>query len=167
MPLVSPDNFDIFCLPVDLQVMIVQPVVPQDQTLLPKTCDGQLCALQVVLIGQDDVSYVCDCAGVVCGAVDIVDWDQGCIGMLLSFAHSMSMKQPVALQSMRACVHHLTMVSVNSISTSTARDIGPGLAATMYLTGNRHSQAGRQLHRFEMGGWEGVCMTSVPLATHI
>jgi hypothetical protein len=42
--------------------------------------------------------------------------------MLLSFAHSMSMKQPVALQSMRACVHHLTVVSVDSISTFTRRE---------------------------------------------
>jgi hypothetical protein len=25
---------------------------------------------------QDDIGYVCDCAGVVCGAVDIVDRDQ-------------------------------------------------------------------------------------------
>jgi hypothetical protein len=84
--------------------------------------------------------------------------------MLLSFAHSMSMKQLVALQSMRACVHHLTAVSVDLISTSTVRDISPGLAATMYLMGNRHSQAGMQLRRFGMGGWEGVCMTSVLFA---
>jgi hypothetical protein len=48
----------------------------------------------------------------------------------------MSMKQPVAPQSMRACVHCLTAVSVDSISTSTTRDIGSGLAVTMYLTGN-------------------------------
>jgi hypothetical protein len=49
--------------------------------------------------------------------------------MLLSFAHSMSMKQPVALQSMRACVHRLTALSVDLISMSTTRDIGPGLTA--------------------------------------
>jgi hypothetical protein len=61
---------------------------------------------------------------------------RGHVGMLLSFAHSMSMKQPVAPQSMRACVHHLTTVSIDSISTSTARDIGPRLATTMYLMGN-------------------------------
>jgi hypothetical protein len=87
--------------------------------------------------------------------------------MLLSFAHSMSMKQPVAPQSMRACVHRLTAVSVDLISTSTTRDISPGLAATTYLTGNRCSQAGRQLRRFGMGGWEGVCTTSVLFVTHI
>jgi uncharacterized membrane protein YoaK (UPF0700 family) len=87
--------------------------------------------------------------------------------MLLSFAHSMSIKQPVALQSMRACVHHLTAVFVDSISTSTARDMGPGLAATTYLTGNQHSQAGKRLRRLELGGWEGVFMTSVLFATHI
>jgi hypothetical protein len=29
----------------------------------------------VVLIAQDHVGYVCDCASVVCGAVDIVDQD--------------------------------------------------------------------------------------------
>jgi hypothetical protein len=56
------------------------------------------------------------------------------MGTLLSFAHLMSMKQPVALQSMRACMHRLTTVSIDLISTSTARDIGPGLTATMYLT---------------------------------
>jgi hypothetical protein len=37
-------------LPVDLWVVIVQPVVPQDQALLPKLCDGLLCMLRVVLI---------------------------------------------------------------------------------------------------------------------
>jgi hypothetical protein len=87
--------------------------------------------------------------------------------MLLSFAHSMSMKQPVAPQSMRACVHCLTVVSVDSISTSTVRDIGPGLAATTYLTGNRRSQAGRQLCWFGIGGWEGVCTTSVLFVMHV
>jgi hypothetical protein len=55
---------------------------------------------------------------------------------------------------MRACVHHLTAVSVDSISTSTARDMGPGLAVTTYLTGNQCSQAGKQLHQLELGGWE-------------
>jgi hypothetical protein len=68
---------------------------------------------------------------------------------------------------MRACVHRLTAVSVDSISTSTARDMGPGLAATTYLTGNRRSQAGKQLHRLELGGWEDVCTASVLFATHI
>jgi hypothetical protein len=61
------------------------------------------------------------------------------------------------------CVHCLTVVSVDLISTSTARDIGPGLAAMMYLTGNRRSQAGRQLYQFEMGGWEGVCVRATLL----
>jgi hypothetical protein len=61
---------------------------------------------------------------------------RGCVGILLSFTHSMSIKQPVALQSMRACIHHLTAVSIDSISTSTVRDIGLGLAATTYLMGN-------------------------------
>jgi hypothetical protein len=31
---------------------------------------------------------------------------------------------------------------ISTISTFTARDMGLGLAATMYLTGNQHSQAG-------------------------
>jgi hypothetical protein len=89
------------------------------------------------------------------------------VGILLSFAHSMSMKQPVALQSMRLCVHHLTAVSIDSISTSIMRDIGPGLAATTYLMGNQCSQAGRQLRQFGMRGWEVVCMTSVLFVMHI
>jgi hypothetical protein len=38
--------------------------------------DGQLCALQVVLIVQNDVGYVCNHACVICGAIDIVDGDQ-------------------------------------------------------------------------------------------
>jgi hypothetical protein len=79
----------------------------------------------------------------------------------------MSIKHPVALQSMRACVHRLTAMSVNSISTSTARDMGPGLAAATYLTSNRCSQAGKQLRQLELGGWEGVCTASVLFATHI
>jgi hypothetical protein len=29
----------------------------------------------VGLIAQDDVGYVCDCAGVICSAIDIVNWD--------------------------------------------------------------------------------------------
>jgi hypothetical protein len=61
---------------------------------------------------------------------------RGHVGILLNFANSMSIKQPVALQSMRALVHHMAAVSVDSISISTMRDIGPGLAATTYLTGN-------------------------------
>jgi hypothetical protein len=92
---------------------------------------------------------------------------RGCIGILLSFAHSMSIKQPIALQSMRACVHHLTTMCVDSISTSTARDMGPGLAATTYLTSNRCSQAGKRLCQLELGGWEGVCMASVLFVMHI
>jgi hypothetical protein len=59
--------------------------------------------------------------------------DRGYVGTLLSFAHSMSIKQPVALQSMRACVHHLTTVSVDLISMSTARDIGPGLVVGYHI----------------------------------
>jgi hypothetical protein len=77
---------------------------------------------------------------------------RGRVGMLLSFAYLMSMKQPLAPQSMRACVHCLTAVSVDSISISTVRDIGPGLAAMTYLMGNRRSQAGRHLRQFGMGG---------------
>jgi hypothetical protein len=64
-------------------------------------------------------------------------------------------------------VRRLTAVSVDSISTSTVRDISPGLAATTNLTGNRRSQAGRRLRRFGMGGWEGVCTTSVSFVTPI
>jgi hypothetical protein len=64
-------------------------------------------------------------------------------------------------------VHRLTAVSVDSISTLTMRDISPGLAATMYLTGNRRSQAGRRLCRLGMGGGEGVGTTSVLFAAHI
>jgi hypothetical protein len=65
------------------------------------------------------------------------------MGMFLSFTHSMSMKQPVVPQSMRACVHQLIAVSVDSMSTSTRRDISPGLTATTSLTGNQHPQAER------------------------
>jgi hypothetical protein len=64
-------------------------------------------------------------------------------------------------------MHRLTAMSVDSISTSTVRDMGPGLAATTYLTGNRRSQAGKRLRRLELGGWEGVCMASVLFAMHI
>jgi hypothetical protein len=46
------------------------------------------------------------------------------------------LQQPVALQSMRAYVNHLTTVSVDLISTSTTMDIGPGLATTTFLTSN-------------------------------
>jgi hypothetical protein len=121
---------------------------------------------------QTDVPlhYVCDCAGIVCSAIDIVDRDrlgEGTCGDVVELAHSMSMKQPIAPQSIRACVHCLIVVSVDSISMSTRRDISPGLAATTYLMGNRRSQAGRQLHWFGMGGWEWVCTTSVPFAAHI
>jgi hypothetical protein len=64
-------------------------------------------------------------------------------------------------------VRRLTVVSIDSISTSTVRDIGPGLAATTNLMGNRRSQAGRQLRRWGMGEWESVCTTSVSFVTHI
>jgi cystathionine beta-lyase family protein involved in aluminum resistance len=52
-------------------------------------------------------------------------------------------------------VHCLTAVSVDLISTSTMRDIGPGLAATMYLMGNRCSQAGWLLCWFGIGDGSG------------
>jgi hypothetical protein len=68
---------------------------------------------------------------------------------------------------MRACVHCLTAVSVDLISTFTARDISTGLAATTYLMGNQCSQSGRQLHQFGIGGWEGVCMASVLFVMHV
>jgi hypothetical protein len=92
---------------------------------------------------------------------------RGHVGILLSFANLMSIKQPIAPQSMRACVHHLTAVSVDSISISTARDMGPALAATTYLMGNQCSQAGKRLCWLELGGWEGVCMASVLFVMHI
>jgi hypothetical protein len=69
--------------------------------------------------------------------------------------------------SVYAWIGYLWRITVVLISTSTVRDIGPGLAATTYLMGNRHSQAGRQLHQLGMGGWEGVGMTSVLFAAHI
>jgi hypothetical protein len=37
--------------------------------------DGQLCVLQVVLIAENDVSYVHNHACIICGVVDIVDGD--------------------------------------------------------------------------------------------
>jgi hypothetical protein len=51
------------------------------------------------------------------------------------------MKQPVAPQSMRACVHRLTAVSVDLISTLMASDINLGLDAITYVWGNQRSQA--------------------------
>jgi hypothetical protein len=39
-------------------------------------CDGQLCMLRVVLVAQNNVSYVCDCTGIICSAIDIVDRDR-------------------------------------------------------------------------------------------
>jgi hypothetical protein len=61
---------------------------------------------------------------------------RGHVGMLFDLAHSMLIKHPIAPQSMRACVHHLTAISIDSISTSMARDIDTGLAATTYFLGN-------------------------------
>jgi hypothetical protein len=116
------------------------------------------------------LQLVCDCTSVVCSAVDIVDRNrlgEGTCGYVISFAHSMLMKHPVVLQSMRACVHHLTTVSVDSISASTRRDIGPKLAAMMYLTGNRHSQAGRRLCRFGMGGLSGDTSGSADVSKYL
>jgi hypothetical protein len=114
----------------------------------------------VVLIAQDNIGDVCDCASVVCGAVDIVDRDrisEGTCGDVIEL-------RPLDVdEAARACVRRLTAVFVDSISTSTARDISPGLTAMTYLTGNRRSQAGRQLCQFGMGEWEGVCTTSVLL----
>jgi hypothetical protein len=53
----------------------------------------------------------------------------------------------------------LTAVFVDSISTSMASDIDPGLDAITYVWGNQCSQVQRQLCRLGMGGWEIVCMT--------
>jgi hypothetical protein len=46
------------------------------------------------------------------------------------------MKQPVAPQPIRACVHRLTAVSVDLISMLIASDIDPGLDAVTYMQGN-------------------------------
>jgi hypothetical protein len=89
------------------------------------------------------------------------------VGTLFDCAHSTLMKQPVAPQSMRAYVHRLTAVSVDSISTSMASDIDPGLDAITYMRGNRCSQARRQLRQLGMGGWEMVCMTFALSIFHI
>jgi hypothetical protein len=86
--------------------------------------------------------------------------------MLFDLAHSMPMKHPVAPQSMRAWLYHLTVISVDSISMSMARDIDPGLAATTYFPGNQYSQAGRQLHQVGLGGWEIVCTTFTLSISH-
>jgi hypothetical protein len=37
--------------------------------------DGQLCVLRVVLIAQNDISYIHNHALVICSAIDIVDGD--------------------------------------------------------------------------------------------
>jgi hypothetical protein len=58
---------------------------------------------------------------------------EGCVEMLLSLAHLMSMKHLITLQSTRAWVHHLTTVSIASISTSMLSDITLGLEVTTYL----------------------------------
>jgi hypothetical protein len=90
----------------------------------------------VVLIVEYDIGYVCDCSGVVCGAVNIVDRDwlgKGACGDIIELC---PLDVNEAAQSMRACMYHFTMVSIDLISTSTRRDIGPGLSATTYLTGN-------------------------------
>jgi hypothetical protein len=102
--------------------------------------------LRMVVIAEDKVSDFDNHAGLVCSTINIVDRDRGCVGMLLDLAHSMLIKHLVTLQSMRAWVHRLTAVSINSISMSMVSDIDPGLAATTYLPGNWCSQAGRQLH---------------------
>jgi hypothetical protein len=44
--------------------------------------------LRMILIVQNDVGYVCDCAGVICGAVDVVDGDwlsEGARGDVIKF----------------------------------------------------------------------------------
>jgi hypothetical protein len=58
------------------------------------------------------------------------------VGTLFNHAHSISMKQLVAPQLIRACVHSLTAMFVNSISTSMASDIDLGLDAITYVWGN-------------------------------
>jgi hypothetical protein len=103
----------------------------------------------VVVIAEYKVSDFNYHACLICCTINIVDRDrisEGHVGMFFDLAHSLLMKHPVAPQSIRACIHHLTAVSVDSISTSMASDIDPGLAATTYLLGNRRSQARRQLH---------------------
>jgi hypothetical protein len=32
--------------------------------------------LRMILIVQNDIGYVCDCAGIICGAINIVDRDR-------------------------------------------------------------------------------------------
>jgi hypothetical protein len=109
--------------------------------------------------------HVCDLdyhSCLVCCTIYIVDWDRICKGASGDMVrlHPFNIDEAAGCTTVdEACVHHLTAMSVDSISTSMASDINPGLDAITYVWGNRRSQARRQLHRLGMGGWEMVCMT--------
>jgi hypothetical protein len=69
-------HLDIFGLPIDLWVVVVESIVPQYHTLLVQVSDCKLSALRVVVIAEDNVSNFDYHAYLICHTIDIIDWDQ-------------------------------------------------------------------------------------------
>ena len=68
-------HFDFSLFPVNLGVVVLKPVVAQDQTLFPKARDSQKHSLGVSFVVE---KYIYDLGNLVClvrGTVDIKDWD--------------------------------------------------------------------------------------------
>jgi len=68
-------HFDFSFFPVNLGAVVLEPVVAQDQTLFPKSGDGQEHPLRVSLVVEN---YVHNLGGLFClvrRTVDIEDWD--------------------------------------------------------------------------------------------
>ena len=68
-------HFDFSLFPVNLGVVVLEPVVAQDQTLFPKSGDGQKHPFRVSLVTEKYVYDLGDLFCLVRGTVDIEDQD--------------------------------------------------------------------------------------------
>ena len=68
-------HFYFFFFPVDLGVVVLEPVVAQDQTLFPKSGDSQEHPLGVSLVAKNYVHNFEDLSCFVRRTIDIEDWN--------------------------------------------------------------------------------------------
>ena len=62
-------------LPVNLQVMLLEPSKPKDDVLFPEVSDCKGCAFHVSIIPENCVYDFCDQSCLIMRSINIEDWD--------------------------------------------------------------------------------------------
>jgi hypothetical protein len=112
---------DLFSLPVDLRVVLVEPGEAEDHGLLAQRGDCELGLLCMALVAQDNICDFSDGTCFVGSAIDIVDRDGAVrrrVEMLFERTYSVLTNRSVALQSTSTFMLRFIAVSVVSISMS-------------------------------------------------